>query len=179
MLRFLAGIVVLETVTVVLTITSGLEYGIWRPWWPVLVALGVIALLAAFWFSALAGNLRRDEIEKLRADFARQRETLRVKAEREKTRIVRHSQKTIEKQTRRSEARASVKVGAALTAAAGAGLLMLLTNFVTLGLLTITGAGGALGGYLLHRYQTARTEPRLHLGGDGWQKWLPRGPTQQ
>jgi Flp pilus assembly protein TadB len=173
-LRFLGGIVIVQTVTVVLVVATDLEFGVWRPWWPVLLALGVIALVAAFWLSALARHLRRDEVERLKAGFARERETLRVRAEREKTRIVRQSHKTIEKQTRRTEARASMKVGAAFTAAAGVGLLMLLTNFVTLGLLTITGAGGALGGWLLHRYQAAGTGPLIaHEARLPWRKWLP------
>ena len=180
MLRFLAGILIIQAVTVLLVVASDLGFGVWEPWWPVLVALGVIALVATFWLSALAGHLRRDEIERLRADFARERENLRVKAEREKTRIVRQSHKSIEKQARRTEARANLKVGAAFTAAAGIGLLMLLTNFVTLGLLTITGAGGALGGYLLHRYQSAKAGPtRPRIAGAGWQKWLPDRPTRE
>lgn len=174
MLKFLAGILIVQAVTLVLVLATGLEFGAWEPWWPVLLALGVIALVAAFWMSALAGHLRRDETERLKAEFAHERETLRVKAEREKTRIVRDSHKTIEKHTRRAEARANLKVGAAFTAAAGVGLLMLLTNFVTLGLLTITGAGSALGGWLLHRYQAAKATPMIAAGnGAPWRKWLP------
>lgn len=174
MLRSLAAVLIVQAVTVVLVVAFDLDFTLWKPWWPVLVALGAIAIVATFWLAALAARLRRDEVEKLRADFARERENLRVQAEREKTRIVRDSHRTIERQTRRTEARANLKVGAAFTAAAGVGLLMMLTNFLTLGLLTVTGAGGALGGWLLHRYQSTKARPLIatdaRLPG---RKWLP------
>jgi len=176
MLRFLLGILIVQAATAALVVVAGLSLGNWEPWWPILLALGVIALVAAFWFSTLATHLGREEVEKIRTEFARERENLRVKAEREKTRVVRQSQKTIDKQTRRTEARANLKVGAAFTAAAAVGLLMVLTNFVTLGLLTITGAGGAFGGYLLHRYQASSPDQRLPRPAKRPWRWLPKPP---
>ena len=122
-----------------------------QQWLPAIVALSAIALVAAFWFASLAGHLRREEIHRLQAIFAKERENLRVKAEREKTKVVRQSHKTIVAETRKVSAKANVKVGAALAGAAGVGLLMVMANFITLGLLVVTGAGGALGGYLLKR----------------------------
>ena len=173
-LRFLAGILIVQAATVALVVASSLAVGNWEPWWPVLTALSVVALLAAFWFSALAGHLGREQVDRLRAEFSRERENLRVRAERDKTRIVRQSHRTIEKQTRRTEAKANVKVGAAFTAAAGFGLLMVLTNFVNLGLLSMVGAASALGGYLMHRNRTARADPSLPSVGNGtWRKRLP------
>jgi len=178
MLRFLFGILLLQAATVALVVIFGLSAATWLDWWPLLIALGVVALVAAFWFSMLATHLRREELEKVRAGFAKEREELRVKAEREKTRLVRRNQKALQKETRRTERRANVKVGGALSAAAVVGVFMVLTNFVTLGLLTITGAGGALGGYLLHRYQSSGTEG-LRLPGSQkkpWERWLPKPP---
>lgn len=137
----------------------------WASWLPVVVALAVIALVTAFWFTNVASHLRRDEIERLRSDFARERERLRVKAERDKTKIVAQSQKTVVSETRRAEARANFKIGVAVAAAAGVGLLMVLTNFLTLGLLLMTAAGGALGGYLLRRDWTAKLLGRRNGNG--------------
>lgn len=151
MLRFLAGILLVQAASVALLLVAEPAGSGWSGWPPLLLALGVIGLVAAFWFAALAAQLRRDEMERLRADFARQREDLRIKAERDKTQLLRKSQKTIASETRRAETRANLKVATAVAAAAGVGLLMILTNFMTLGLLVMSGAGGALGGYLLRR----------------------------
>jgi len=156
MLRFLAGILLVQAATAALVLVVGVETRGWEAWWPIILALGVIGLVVAFWFSTIAGYLRRDELDRARAEFAREREDLRVKAERAKTRVVRDSQKTIASETRRAEAKASFKVGMAAAAATGFGLLMMLTNFMTLGLLLLTGVGSGLGGYLAGR------------------KWLPR-----
>ncbi len=57
--------------------------------------------------------------------------------------------------------RANLKVGLAFMAVSGLGVLMLVTNMLTLGLLTITTAGGALGGYLLRWRQSRLALDRL------------------
>ena len=44
--------------------------------------------------------------------------------------------------------RDSIKIGGTIALAAGFGVIMLMTQFVTLGLLSLTTAGGAIGGYL-------------------------------
>lgn len=151
MLRFLAGIFLVQTTTVLLVVVSRPTTDDWTSWLPIVVALAVIGLVAAFWFANLASHQRRDEIARMRIDFAHERERLRVQAERDKTRLVRKNQKTLVTETRRAEKRASLKVGLAVAAATGVGLLMIVTNFMTLGLLLMTAAGSALGGYLLRR----------------------------
>lgn len=151
MLQFLAGIILIQLVTALLVLVVGRDAETLAEWLPVAVAGAMIALIAAFWFASLAARRNDAALERLRAEFAREREGLRVTAEREKTRLVRKSHKTLVKATRRVESRASFKVGVAVASAAGLGLLMMVANFVTLGLVTLTGAGAALGGYLLHR----------------------------
>lgn len=156
MLRFFAGILLVQIASVALVLLAGVELRDWEAWLPIAVALGVIGLVAAFWFTALAADLRRRDLARLEAGFAREREDLRVKAEREKTRLVRKSQKELLSGTRRAESRANRKVGLAVTAASVAGLLMMLTSFMTLGLALLAGAGGSLGGYLVARKWMAR-----------------------
>ncbi|MEZ5536895.1 MAG: hypothetical protein R3F02_14880 [Thiolinea sp.] len=97
-------------------------------------------------------NLRQDEILRLKEAHAAEREKIRVSAERAKHRVTKEAQKQVEKEIRRTSARANFKVGAAVTGAIGLGGLLVLTQFVTLGALVITTAGGTLGGYLL-RYK--------------------------
>ena len=117
MLRFLAGTLLVQAASVALVIVAGAEARDWETWLPIAVALGVIGLIAAFWFTTVATNLRRDKLDRQRADFARERENLRVKAEREKTRLVRKGQKDIASETRRAESRANRKVALAMAAA--------------------------------------------------------------
>ena len=151
MLRFLVGILMVQAASVALVLVAGIDAGDLSAWLPIVMALGIIGLVAAFWFATVAAHLRRDETERMRAEFAREREDLRVKAEREKTRLVRKSNKTVASETRRAESRANRKVAVAVGAASAVGLLMMLTSFMTLGLLVLTGAGSALGGYLAGR----------------------------
>ena len=122
--------------------------------WLLLGALAVvISFFAAFWFVSIASHSRKDALARVRESFSREREQIRVKAEREKTKVIKRSQEEIAKERSRVQNKANFKVGASLAAAAGLGVLMLLTQFVTVGLLTLTTAGGALGGYLFRARQ--------------------------
>ena len=174
MLRFLAGILLVQVASVLLVLVSAPSSMDWASWLPIGVALAVIALVTAFWFANLASHQRRDEVQRLQSDFARERDRLRVKAERDKTKLIKQSQKTVVSETRRAEARANFKIGIAVAAAAGAGLLMVLANFMTLGLLLMTAAGGALGGYLLRRDWAARL-PGLRKSGESLREPAGKG----
>ncbi|NNJ94539.1 MAG: hypothetical protein HKP57_07335, partial [Halobacteria archaeon] len=68
-------------------------------------------------------------------------------AEKEKTREIKDSHQTLLRETRRLQNRSTVKLGAALTGIAGLGVLLLFTQFMTLGLLAVSATGGALLGY--------------------------------
>jgi predicted phage tail protein len=108
----------------------------------------LFSVLAAYWFAAMSRQHHARELDSLKEAHAREREKLRVNAERQKTRIVNASQKQILKETRRAHASASFKIGTTFTAALALGALMLYTQFVTFGLLLLTTAGGGLAGYL-------------------------------
>lgn len=161
MLRFFTGIILVQIASVALVLVARSEARAWDIWLPTAVALGAIGLVAAFWFASVATNLRRDELHRLRADFAREREDLRVKAEREKTRLVRKSQKNVASETRRAESRANRKVALAVAAASAVGVLIVFTSSMALGLLLLSGAGSALGGYLVGR----NWRPKARGGG--------------
>lgn len=53
------------------------------------------------------------------------------------------------KETNRAHARSSFKLGAGFIGIVAAGSLMIFTQFLTLGLLTLAVGGGVLGGYLM------------------------------
>ncbi len=146
-MRFIPGILLLQAIT--------FAFAYFRPetlqgwgWAGYAAVVGSLGVLTALWFGAIAAHLRKDEIARLKEQFAQEREKLKVNAERAKTRVVKQAQKEIQRQTRRTSAQANLKVGAAIAAAVGAGGLMLLSQFITLGVITLATSGGALAGYL-------------------------------
>ncbi len=147
MFRFLIGIVVIQLATIALVMLAPKDLqGI--AWLRLLVPLFVVAIFSAFWFSSIANHKSKDDLSNLQAKHAQEREKLKVNAERAKTRMVKKTQQQISKEAKLTHGKANFKVGATLAGAMGFGALMLLTEMLTLGIMTITTAGGALGGYL-------------------------------
>lgn len=136
LLRFLIGIFLLQAVTGLLVYTAlGTD---WRTTWPLFLLLGgSIGVLVAFWFTTIAGGERRHAVARAGQRFSKEREKIRIKAE----------------QIRAKAARSgvgrgmSLKTGVAVGGAVGIGVAMMLTQFITLGLVTLTAAGGAALGY--------------------------------
>lgn len=88
--------------------------------------------------------------------FSREREKIRVKAEVEKQTMLKDAHQQVQKETRSVQQRASLKVGAAFTALGAGGVVLLLTELVTLGMITLMTAGGALGGYVMRGKQQTK-----------------------
>lgn len=157
--KFLVGILLIQGAAAVLAYAALNSEHI--EVWLLLGALALImGFLAAFWFVSVAAHCRKDALARVQENFSREREQVRVKAEREKTKVIQQSHRQIAKERNRVQHKANFKVGASLAAALGLGALMLLTQFVTIGLLTLTAAGGALGGYLF------RARHDRHAGKD-------------
>ncbi|MEA3412523.1 MAG: hypothetical protein U9R74_13430 [Pseudomonadota bacterium] len=146
MFRFLPGIVLVQASTIALVLA--IENTDTRTYWiTIAMIVLVISLLAAFWFTSIANHMHKDTVSRVKERYAREREKLRVKTEREKTKVVEETHKRILKGANRAHAKANFKVGVAAAGAVGVGILMLFTEFLTLGLLTLSTAGGALVGY--------------------------------
>ncbi len=96
-------------------------------------------------------------IERASSDQAKLIE--RASSEREK--LVQKTHRDMIKAERRASRSANMKVGAAFSLVTVAGVGLLFIQFMTLGLLTITAASGALGGYLL-RWKQTRNMMQLH-----------------
>ncbi len=156
MLKYFLGIILVQAATVILVLFAppGLQgAGLLR----VIVPVLFISFLSAFWFSSMAHHLRKDHLAKAKEQFARERESLRVNAERSKARVMKQAQKDIAKEARVTHAKANFKVGAAFSGVMAVGALLLLTQFLTVGIVMLSTAGGALGGYLYRgrRYKAA------------------------
>jgi Flp pilus assembly protein TadB len=184
MLRYLPGLILIQLVAVVL-----LHVNAGAAPMDLLVRAGlpcaVVTLVMALWFSTLSSSRAEERLAALIEAHAREREQLKVEAvearervqvdalhEREKVQQAarREQDKAVDKVRRDAEKRerrvsrgASLKVGATFFTTACLGVLMLLTELLTLGLLTLSTSAGALGGYLLRWRQTKQlpTEPSV------------------
>lgn len=143
LIRYLIGIFLLQGVTGLLVYTA-LRTD-WQNTWPLYLILGAaVGTMAALWFSAIAGAGRHHVVARAAQRFSKEREQIRVKAEQQRIKDV----SKIAKATRGGlGAGMGLKSGVAVGGAVGLGVAMMLTQFVTLGLLTVATAGGAALGY--------------------------------
>jgi hypothetical protein len=152
MFRYLPGILIIQVATVALVLAAGRtsDPELW-------IAIGCLALLisavTAFWFESIASHIKKDAVTQAKDEFSREREMLRVNAERQKTHLIKKSHEQITRETNRAHAKASFKVGGAFVGVIAAGTLMVFTQFMTLGLLLLATGGGALAGYLARARQ--------------------------
>ena len=183
MLRYLPGILLLQLATFGIGLLIGRPDDI-KIWLIALLAMVLLAVFAAFWFVSLARSETKDavnkvklelqeeankaktalqeEVNKTKLDFAKERENLHVSAEKAKTKLVEKTQKQIASEYKKTQGRANLKVGAAFAVTVAAGILMLVIELLTFGLMTLTTAGGALGGYLV-RARKAHKDLSLKL----------------
>ena len=152
MLKYLLGILIIQAATVAMTLAA-IKSADQELWLAVLLLALLIALVTAFWFSSIASHAKKDALANAKDEFSREREKLRLNAERQKTRLMRKSHEEIRKETNRAHARSSFKLGAGFIGIVAAGSLMIFSQLLTLGLLTLAVGGGALGGYLMRARQ--------------------------
>jgi len=153
--KFLAGILLLQGATALLGLAA-----LRSDQTEVRALLGLLALtlgaITALWFASMAGSSRREALARAQQGFTEEREALRLRAEREKARLLADSQRKLARTRDRLQGRANLKVGAAFAGVAGIGALMMLTQFVTVGLLTVAAGGGAAAGYFTRVRQERR-----------------------
>ena len=159
MIRFLLGIILVQIATVALVLLAPELHGF--GWLRLFIPLLVIGFFAAFWFSSMAKHKTKDEVSAATEQHAREKEKIQLNAERAKTRLVKKTQEQIAKESRSAHNKANFKVGAAFAGTIGMGALMLLTELLTLGLLTISTAGGALGGYVWRSKKGSKNLPYI------------------
>jgi len=146
LLKFFLGILLVQTITVILLGLSPKVQDI-SSFLRLVMPLFFISLMVAFWFSSLAEHFKKDALSKLESDFAKERESILVKAERSKRRVEKQAQKEIANEAKVTHAKANFKVGAAFAGVLGVGALFVFAQMVTAGLLVMTATGGAIGGY--------------------------------
>jgi hypothetical protein len=178
LIKFVIGILLLQGVTVLLVVTAyktDLDQT-----WPLFVALGgAIGMVVALWFSSIADSARHQTLAKAKEVFSREREKIRVRAEQDKAREVKSSQKAAARSQRIAGLAISPKTGIAIGGVVGLGVAMLMAQFITLGLLTLTTAGGLVLGYGA-RVRQERYGGNLLGGGNGNSAgWLSGGERRE
>jgi len=178
LLKFVIGILLLQGVTVLLVVTAyktDLDQT-----WPLFVALGgAIGTVVALWFSSIADSARHQTLAKAKEVFSKEREKIRVRAEQDKAREVKSTQKAAARSQRVAGLAISPKTGLAIGGAVGLGVAMLMAQFITLGLLTLTTAGGLVLGYGA-RVRQERYGGHLLGGGNGnGTGWLGGGERRE
>ena len=138
LIKFLIGILLLQVATALLTYTA-LKTDLNQTAWLFGALAATLGFLVALWFDSVIGNVKDQAVARQQKRHSREREKLRVQAERDKAKIAR--------QRKRVSGGATLKTGAAVGGLVGVGVAMMLAQFVTLGLLTISTAGGAALGY--------------------------------
>jgi len=149
LLKFFMGIVLVQLITALLFYLSSNNLdgmGIIQ----LVVPLFFIALLLSFWFNSMAGYHQKDTVEKMKEGFAKERENIRVKAER-----------NIAREAKVTHAKANFKVGASFAGVLGVGVLFVFAQMITAALLTLTVAGGAAGGYYYRGKRLAKREAKV------------------
>jgi hypothetical protein len=148
MLKFIPGILLLQVITIALVLIAPADLENWG-WLRLAIPVLIAGFLTAFWFGSIAAHQHKDEISRLKEYHAKERETIRVNAERTKSKLVKQAQRKTMREVRRSSTRANIKIGLVFAGATSLGGLLLLTQYMSLGLLTLTTVGGAFGGYVL------------------------------
>jgi hypothetical protein len=161
MLRFFIGLV-LAQVAIALTVAILPAGNFYDRVLPVAFLIALLATVISLWFSTLSRQMADRRVHSLQKKFAAEREKLNQDAARAKDNLIKKTNRQIEVEARRAKTKANLKVWGAIAVAGGFGVIMLLTQFVTLGLLTLTAAGSAVGGYLVR----ARKEQDMLDGPD-------------
>ena len=151
-IRFLIGIVLLQGVTVLLIYTAYQTN--WMTTWPLFALLGgAIAVMVALWFNTIVSADRQRVVSRVSERHSKEREKIRVRAEQQRVKATREAANLAAKVKKRASAGLSLKTGLVVGGTFGIGVAMMLAQFMTLGLATLAGAGGAALGYTVRARQ--------------------------
>ena len=163
--RYIPGIILVQLLTAILL---WVNYGADTRTLLLQVALPalLLSLVCAFWFASIGRSDAERVVTRLRLEHAKEREKLNISAEKTRAKVLEQSHKAMRKQERSIGRKASLKVGLAFSVTAIAGVLMLITELITFGLMTITTALGGVGGYFARVRQTRNSVQPVVVADD-------------
>jgi hypothetical protein len=155
MIKFLPGIIILQAITAGLTyllITGGISGE--NHLFFALIALDLaFILLMALWFSSLARQNNFAAMESLKEAHAKEREKLRVNAERQKNRLASKKHKEILRETKRAYTMSNIKAGSVIIGLVLLGGVLVYSQFFAFGSMLLTAGAGGFLGYLARAKQ--------------------------
>lgn len=171
-LKYFLGIALVQGVTILLV------YAWWRTGSTDVIltfaGLGLVAaLFAALWFASVGRGHDKEALIRAEGHLARERERHRRLTEKERVKAAEHARKQVQRESSRVKTRSNIKLYTAMAGIAGLGTLLLLTSFLSLGVLLVSSSGGAVAGYWLRARQDLRRRslPPVQEGA----QWIP-GP---
>ncbi|MDJ0806677.1 MAG: hypothetical protein QNJ78_07555 [Gammaproteobacteria bacterium] len=163
--KILVGILLVQAATGVLAALA-LRTDNQEIWFLCALLALALCLLTAFWFNSIITHAKKDAAAHVRDGFSKEREKIRVRAEREKTKVIEKSHQQMIKDRSRIQARANTKSTALFAGVLAMGCILVFTQFFTFGLLLISSTGGALAGYLFRSRQIGfGRKPKTALQG--------------
>jgi Flp pilus assembly protein TadB len=124
------------------------------------VAIGLAAgFFASLWVASLSRSDRREAQMRAESKLAQERERHKRLSEKARVKAADTARKEGQREARRGRAGANIKLGGAVAGMVGLGVLLLLTQFLSLGVLLVSSSGGAVAGYLFRARQEARRKP--------------------
>jgi len=169
--KVVIGVLLLQVVTVLLVIAalrSNLDETV-----PLFTLVGgLVGFLGALWFSSIYSDGSKLAVSQAKEGFSKEREKLRVKAEKEKARLMVNSEKRAAKGQRSGGGGGGgrgigLKGNTAMIGAVGVGAVLLFSQFVTLGLVALAAVGGSMAGYKVRSFQEQRGGNGLFGRGGG------------
>jgi len=146
LIKFIFGIILVQFTTAILVYLAPNELSA-QSIAQIAIPLLFIAMVIAFWFNSLSAHERKDALYKAEGNFAKEKEKIKVKAEKDKIKTMKEAQKEIVHEATKTHAKANFKVGASFAGVLAIGGLFVLAQMITAGLLVMTATGGVIGGY--------------------------------
>ena len=155
MIKFLPGIIILQVITAGLTylLISGGISGEDHLFFALIALDLAFILLMALWFSSLARHNNFAAMESLKEAHAKEREKLRVNAERQKNRLANKKHKEILKETKRAYTMGNIKAGSVVIGLVLLGGVLIYSQFFAFGSMLLTAGAGGFLGYLARAKQ--------------------------
>ncbi|MGV6809835.1 MAG: hypothetical protein ACWA5U_08165 [bacterium] len=154
--KYLFAIVLVQLATAAIVMLAPADISGWE-WLRLLIPLLIVAFAAAFWLQTFATHSTKQTISELKEQHAKEREKIRVNAERAKTRLVKKNQQEVVQEVLKTQSNVgmknNVKMAGILTGTAMVGGFLLISNFMMMGLLALTTSGGMMGGYWMRLRQ--------------------------
>ncbi len=171
-LRFLLGVLLLQGITVLLIYTA--LHTDWSKTWPLFAGLGAaIAVLVALWFNTIVLADRHRTVSKVSERHSKERERIKLRAEQERLKVTKEAARL----QKRASLGLSLKAGLIVGGTFGLGVAMMFAQFMTLGLVTLTAAGGAALGYAVRVRQEKAIAAKRLAAEEGSLKAIEVEPT--